>query len=95
MMKKELPVASDLDTPNPNPTTPDREVRRILDRLATRFSCRDFDGTAIDPGELEQIVTDGVEAPSSCNQQNWHFIIVTDPERNRQAREIYGGNHHV
>lgn len=94
MMKKELPVASDLDTPNPNPTIPDREVRRILDRLATRFSCRDFDGTAIDPGELEQIVTDGVEAPSSCNQQNWHFIIVTDPERKRQAREISGGNHH-
>lgn len=94
MMKKEPPVASDLDMPSPKPTTPDPEVRRILDRLAQRFSCRDFDGTAIDPVELEQIVTDGVEAPSSCNQQNWHFIIVTDPARKRQAREVSGGNHH-
>jgi nitroreductase/SAM-dependent methyltransferase len=72
----------------------DPDVRRILDRLATRFSCRDFDGTQIDRAELEEIVTDGVQAPSSCNQQNWHFIIVTDPDAKRRAREISGGNHH-
>ena len=94
MMKKEPPVASGLDIPNPKPTTPNAQVRSILDQLAERFSCRDFDGTLIDPAELEQIVTDGVEAPSSCNQQNWHFIIVTGSERKRQAREISGGNHH-
>ncbi|MCH9846597.1 MAG: nitroreductase family protein, partial [Betaproteobacteria bacterium] len=76
-MKKEPPEASGLDMPNPKPTTPDAQVRRILDQLAERFSCRDFDGTLIDSAELEQIVADGVEAPSSCNQQNWHFIIVT------------------
>ena len=63
MMKKEPPEASGLDMPNPKPTTPDAQVRRILDQLAERFSCRDFDGTLIDPAELEQIVTDGVEAP--------------------------------
>jgi nitroreductase/SAM-dependent methyltransferase len=74
--------------------TDDAEARAILDRLATRFSCRDFDGTDIDRNILEEIIADGVEAPSSCNQQNWHFIIVTDPERKRLAREISGGNHH-
>lgn len=68
--------------------------RRILDRLATRHSCRDFDGTEIAADTLAAIVRDGTEAPSSCNQQNWHFIIVTDPEMKRRAREISGGNHH-
>jgi nitroreductase len=81
-------------TTKTGPETPAADVRQILDRLAKRFSCRDFDGTAIDPAELEQIIADGVQAPSSCNQQNWHFIIVTDPERKRRAREISGGNHH-
>lgn len=70
------------------------QVRAILDRLAARTSCRDFDATTINPAILEDIVRDGVEAPSSCNQQNWHFIIVTDPARKTRARDISGGNHH-
>lgn len=78
--------------PTPPAGTPD--WRAILDRLALRHSCRDFDGSTIAPEVLEDIVRDGVEAPSSCNQQNWHFIIVTDPERKRRARDISGGNHH-
>ncbi|MCK0100700.1 nitroreductase family protein [Pseudohalocynthiibacter sp. F2068] len=76
------------------PQTPAAEVRSILDKLAARASCRDFDSSLIAPEILEDIVHDGVEAPSSCNQQNWHFIIVTDPARKKRAREISGGNHH-
>jgi len=68
--------------------------RAILDLLAQRHSCRDFDGSEIDPQVLADIVRDGTEAPSSCNQQQWHFIIVTDPALKRRAREISGGNHH-
>lgn len=71
-----------------------RDWRAILDRLAARRSCRDFDGSPIDHAVLAEIVRDGTEAPSSCNQQNWHFIIITDRERLAQAREISGGNHH-
>ncbi|MFB0994026.1 MAG: nitroreductase family protein [Paracoccaceae bacterium] len=70
------------------------DVRLFLDKLATRASCRDFDSTLILPETLENIVRDGVEAPSSCNQQNWHFIIVSDPGQKQRARTISGGNHH-
>jgi nitroreductase/2-polyprenyl-3-methyl-5-hydroxy-6-metoxy-1,4-benzoquinol methylase len=80
--------------PAPKPVTAAADWRAVLDRLALRRSCRDFDGSEIDPEVLEAIVRDGTEAPSSCNQQNWHFIIVTDPERKRLARDIAGGNHH-
>ena len=68
--------------------------RAILDRLAARRSCRDFDGTPIDQEVLAEIVRDGTQAPSSCNQQNWHFVIVTDRDRLARARDISGGNHH-
>lgn len=76
------------------PEAPAAEVRAILDKLATRASCRDFDASLIAPDILEDIVRDGVEAPSSCNQQNWHFIIVAEQARKQRAREISGGNHH-
>ncbi len=70
------------------------DMAAILAQLAARRSCRDFDGSSIDRETLAEIIADGIQAPSSCNQQNWHFIVVTDPERKRRAREISGGNHH-
>jgi len=77
-----------------SPATEPVDWQATLDRMAARHSCRDFDGSEIDPAILEAIVRDGTEAPSSCNHQNWHFIIVTEPERKAQAREISGGNDH-
>ena len=70
------------------------DARAILDRLAARRSCRDFEPFDIPREVLAEIVADGIEAPSSCNHQNWHFVVVTDPARKRCAREISGGNHH-
>lgn len=68
--------------------------QEILGILARRRSCRAFDGSAIDPATLAEIVADATEAPSSCNQQNWHFVVVTDPADKRAARDISGGNAH-
>lgn len=72
----------------------EEDAAAILARLASRASCRAFDGSPIEPAELEAIVIDGLQAPSSCNQQNWHFVLVTDHGRKDRAREIAGGNPH-
>ena len=80
--------------PAPSDSPRHADWRAILDMLATRHSCRDFDGTAIDRAVLAEIVRDGTEAPSSCNQQQWHFIVVDEPALKDRAREISGGNHH-
>ena len=68
--------------------------RDVLDSLAKRHSCRAFDGSAIARDVLADIVADGVEAPSSCNHQNWHFIVVDDRVMLERARQISGGNAH-
>jgi nitroreductase/ubiquinone/menaquinone biosynthesis C-methylase UbiE len=70
------------------------EVDAILARLAERHSCREFDGTDIAAEEIGAIIEDGLQAPSSCNHQNWHFIAVDDGELKKRARAISGGNHH-
>lgn len=70
------------------------EASAILERLAERRSCRAFDGSAMPRHVVEAIVCDGLEAPSSCNQQQWHFVIVDDPAQKRRAQEIAGGNPH-
>jgi nitroreductase/SAM-dependent methyltransferase len=91
-LERVMETASDAVPPHPDAATGDWQG--ILDRLAARHSCRDFDGSAIAPEVLEEIVRDGVEAPSSCNHQNWHFVIVTERERRLRARDIAGGNPH-
>ncbi|XDB00408.1 nitroreductase family protein (plasmid) [Sulfitobacter sp. LCG007] len=69
-------------------------ARRVLDTLALRTSCREFDGSEIDRETLTEIVRDGMEAPSSKNQQNWHFIVITDREMLKTCEKIAGGNPH-
>ena len=81
-------------TPNATGRPRREDWRAILDVLAERCSCRDFDGSPIDRSVLAGIVADGTEAPSSCNQQQWHFIVVDDGALKRRACEISGGNHH-
>ena len=66
----------------------------VLSWIAARFSCREFDGSAIARDVIDAIIADGLQAPSSCNQQNWHFVAVADPAMKVRAWEISGGNHH-
>ena len=41
---------------------------------------------SVEPEKLERILEAGRLAPSSCNSQPWHFIVVDDPElKNRVA----------
>lgn len=68
------------------------DARELLELIASRRSCRAFDGSEIDPETLREIVIDGTQAPSSCNQQQWHFVIVTDRADLVRACEIAGGN---
>lgn len=70
------------------------DVAAILARLAQRRSCRAFDGTALPREVIDAIVRDGLAAPSSCNQQQWHFIAIDDPALKRKAQEIARGNPH-
>lgn len=51
-------------------------------RLAEkRQSCRTYDSKrAIEPEKLQRILEAGRIAPSACNAQPWHFIVVDNPE---------------
>jgi len=90
-----MTIGARADLPrNAGPAGATPNWKAMLELMATRHSTRAFDGSAIDSATLAEIVRDGTEAPSSCNQQNWHFIVVTDGEAKRLAYDISGGNAH-
>ncbi len=62
--------------------------------LRDRHSCRDFDGSPVGEDVLVELLTDAIEAPNSCNHQNWHFVVVRDLEARRRCMWIAPGNPH-
>ena len=52
-----------------------------IDALLTRRSVRQFTPQPVDQTQVETILCAAMHAPSACNQQPWHFIVVTGRER--------------
>ncbi len=48
--------------------------------ISGRRAVRSFDGRLLEPAHLERILEAGRLAPSSMNEQRWHFIACTDRE---------------
>lgn len=65
-----------------------------LDLLAGRMSCRSFTSGRISREDLNAMLRDALEAPSSCNQQAWHFVVLDQPEDLARAADLAGGNPH-
>jgi len=66
----------------------------ILDLLAERRSIREFDGRPVDDTLVDDIIQDGTQAPSSCNHQMWHFVVVKDKAVREKLQKISGSNKH-
>ncbi len=52
----------------------------FLDLARKRISVRGYKEIPVTPVELSAILEAGQAAPSACNNQPWHFIIVRDPD---------------
>ena len=55
-----------------------RSVRRRLDLARP-----------VDLSIIRECLSLAIQAPSGSNQQGWHFVVVTDPEKKRALADIY------
>ncbi|MEI6559672.1 MAG: nitroreductase family protein [Rhodospirillaceae bacterium] len=79
--------------PFPSPP-PSDDPQTILARLAARHSIRDFLPRPLDADLIDAIIGDGLEAPSACNHQMWHFVVVRDQATKDRLQAISGSNEH-
>jgi nitroreductase len=64
-------------------------VPTLNDIIRERHSVRKYDPTfKIAREEIEEILTEAVQAPSSSNLQPWRFIVVEDQETKKELRQI-------
>ena len=59
------------------------------DAIRTRRSIRAYKPDPIEPEKLDRILEAGRLAPSACNLQPWHFVLVTDPATRKQFKSVY------
>ena len=55
-------------------------MNEVLKVIASRYSCRDFDGRLPEKDKIEAIALAAVQAPSAMNRQPWQVVVITDKE---------------
>jgi nitroreductase len=62
----------------------DRQVRHLMDVIASRTSCRAYKPEPIPEADILHILEAARLAPSACNKQPWRFAVVRDPDARRR-----------
>ncbi|GKS81454.1 NAD(P)H-dependent quinone reductase [Ligilactobacillus pabuli] len=58
------------------------------DVVLNRHSVREFEpNVKISRDELQQMIAETIQAPSACNLQSWHFVVVDTPEGKAKLKE--------
>ena len=52
-----------------------------IEALLTRRAVREFTPEAVTEDQIHTILNAAMHAPSACNQQPWHFVVVDSRER--------------
>lgn len=60
-----------------------------LEYINTRCSTRVFEDKTITREDLDKIIRSAFTAPSACNLQPWHFIVVTDEDTLRDMVDVH------
>lgn len=56
-----------------------------MNALFTRHSVRQYADRPVEEEKIETLIKAAMAAPTAGNQQEWEFVVVTDPEVKKQA----------
>lgn len=64
-----------------------------LNHILSRRSIRKYQNKKISADIVMKLLQAGMNAPSACNQQCWHFVVIEDKEIMNELSMIHGGYH--
>ena len=65
---------------------------KFEDLQLARESCRIYSDKKVSRETLTHLVDVARMAPSGCNSQPWHFIVVDEPEAHAKVVEAFDDN---
>ena len=54
------------------------EKNQIFENIMSRTSVRSYTDMPVEPEKVEIMLRAGMAAPSACNKQPWHFVVIND-----------------
>lgn len=54
-----------------------------------RYSVRSYKNMPVEKEKILQVLEAGRAAPSACNLQPWHFVVITEEEMKNRVAEAY------
>ncbi|MDO5562022.1 MAG: nitroreductase family protein [Synergistaceae bacterium] len=63
-------------------------MKDFMELMATRQSCRSYDGAPVTKEEINACLDAARLAPSGCNSQPWNFVVVTNAEKRHKLSEL-------
>ena len=59
----------------------------VSEAIRTRKSVRSWEDRSVEPDKLQRVLEAGRLAPSARNDQEWRFVVVTDPQKRKLIGE--------
>ena len=56
------------------------EKNQIFENIMNRTSVRSYTEKPVEQEKVEMMLRAGMAAPSACNKQPWHFVVINDRE---------------
>lgn len=56
------------------------EKNQIFENIMSRTSVRSYTDIPVEREKVEMMLRAGMAAPSACNKQPWHFVVINDRE---------------
>ena len=56
------------------------EKNQIFENIMSRTSVRSYTEKPVEQEKVEIMLRAGMAAPSACNKQPWHFVVINDRE---------------
>ena len=62
---------------------------QIMDLIQKRSSIRNYADKRVEPEKLDYLLEAARLAPSACNFQPWHFVVIQSPEAKANIQSCY------
>lgn len=66
-------------------------MNQTIETIKTRRSIRRFTAKPVPKEDIDVLLDAAMHAPSACNQQPWHFVVIDDPGTLAALSTVHGG----
>ncbi len=67
----------------------------LFEAISTQRAIRRFRPDPVSDEVILKLLEAAAKAPSGSNRQNWHFVVIRDPELKQQIAALYGEAWHT